>query len=161
MDRKTRILVDVTLLVAFLAAYYPSATGVPLHELLCLAVIAPALFHLVVNWEWVAHTSSAVFTKIRATSALNLVVDGVLFLATVTVMVSGFMVSQTLAGLVGVTTTPDEAWHVIHSVSADVTMLAFLAHAALHVPWFVRTVRALASAPARERPAAASPSLYR
>ena len=64
-------------------------------------------------------------------------VDVALFIVAVTVMLSGLLVSQSVAGTFGVTIVPSSLWVSTHSWSADATILLLLVHFALHWRWIV------------------------
>ncbi len=94
----------------------------------------PALYHLVINWDWVVRWASKLMAKLKAVSRLNFVVDVGLFIATVTVMVTGIMV------LPGVVSTAEGTvvlgvWRDAHRLSSDATILLMLAHFLLHAEW--------------------------
>ena len=105
-----------------------------LHEWLAGLLVLPALYHLVINWDWVVRMAPRLIAKIRATSRLNFAVDVALFLATVTVMISGIMV------LPGVVSTAEgtvvlAVWQHAHKISSNLTLAAMVAHFALHAKW--------------------------
>ena len=52
MRARTRLALDASLLVAFVAAYRPAWTGLTVHQWLSLVIVAPLLVHGVVNWDW-------------------------------------------------------------------------------------------------------------
>ncbi len=94
----------------------------------------PALYHVAINWDWVVRVTSRLFEKLKVVSTANLVVDIALFLATVTVMLSGVMV------IPGVVSTVDgtvvlRVWSEAHRLSSYVTILAMVAHFLLHAEW--------------------------
>jgi hypothetical protein len=134
-------LVDTVLLAAFAAAYYPLRTGLAVHEWLCLLVIIPSLVHLVVNWNWARRVATSLFGRLRATTRVNFVVDSLLYLSVITVMVSGFVVSRVIGGVLGYEASPYPIWHHVHAVSADVTIVLALVHVALHWRWVVRVAK--------------------
>jgi hypothetical protein len=149
---------DVVLFVGILIASNPKVTGISLHEWLAAIIIAPALYHLVINWEWVVHAATRLAEKLKATSKLNFAVDVALFLATVAVMLSGFMV------LPGMLTAASGAvviriWHETHRIASLLTLLTMVVHLALHARWMldalVRTMTPAQHArPVRRRPPA-------
>jgi hypothetical protein len=141
MSAAKRLLVDLVLFAAVVAAYKPDETGITVHEWLALALAIPVLLHLVVNWDWVGRVGRALFRRLRRVTRLNFAVDTLLFVATVTVMLSGFVVSTALAGALGLATDPEPIWYAVHSVSADATMALALVHLALHWRWIVRVIR--------------------
>ena len=110
MTARARPALDLALFAALLVAYNPSWTGLAVHEWLCVAAVVPLLFHLIVNWEWVVQVGRRFGARLRVTPRVNLVVDAGLFVAAVTVMLSGLMVSQSIAGALGLVIVPDSTW---------------------------------------------------
>lgn len=145
MTNRARLALDLGLFVALLVAFFPGVTGISVHEWLSLAVFIPTVLHLAVNWDWVTRTAAKVLGRLRAVSRANLVVDTLLFVATVTVMLSGMMVSQAIAAALGVTVVPSVAWHLAHAVSARVVIVVMLGHFALHWRWVLRVARGMIS----------------
>lgn len=141
MSARVRLLLDVVLFGAFVAAYNPLHTGLPVHEWLCLALLAPAGLHLVVNWDWLERVCSTFFGRLRRATRVNFTVDILLFVATVSVMLSGFMVSRILAHALGYRPTSDPAWYRVHSLAANATVVLMVLHLVLHRKWVTRVVR--------------------
>ena len=146
MSRRVRLYLDVGLFLGFALAFAPAVTGISVHEWLSLAIIVPALVHLVVNWDWVMRVSAGLLGRIRTASKVNLAVDALLFGATVTVMLSGLMVSRTIATAIGVTSSSGTIWNAVHSLSATGTIALLVAHFGLHASWIARTLRGLVPA---------------
>jgi hypothetical protein len=142
MSAKTRLAIDIVAFCALLAAYNPAATGLPVHEWISIAVIVPLLVHTVLNWEWTVRIAETFFDRLIHQSRLNLVVDSVLFVSSVTVMLSGLMISQVVAPSLGFAATPTAVWVALHAVSADATVALLLAHFALHWKWMARVLGA-------------------
>lgn len=140
MTRQSRLALDIGLLIALLLAFFPGFTGISVHEWLSLATFVPVVVHLVVNWDWVMRTTSRILEKMRAASRINLTIDVLLFVATVTVLLSGMMVSQVIASAFGLSIVPSYAWHLAHSFSAKAVIVLMLVHLALHWRWIVRTL---------------------
>jgi len=141
MSVRSRLVLDILLFIALLTAFNPGATGISIHEWLSLAIVVPALLHLVINWDWVLRIASRVLARARAASKLNLAVDTLLFLATVTVMMSGLLISEVISAAFGLTLSADAIWYAIHSWSADATIVMLLVHGALHASWIARVLR--------------------
>lgn len=141
MSTRARLALDVAMFAAVLVAYNPAWTGSALHEWLCLAIMAALFVHLVVNWDQTTRMLARFVGRLRAMPRLNLVVDIALFVAFVTVMLSGLVISQAITGALGITNTPSALWIHVHSAAADVAVALLLAHAVLHWKWIVRTVR--------------------
>ena len=137
MSARARLWLDLALFGALFLAYNPAWTGVAVHEWLCVITLVPLLFHVIVNWDQTLAVLRRFADIVRATPKVNLVVDVALFIVAVTVMLSGLLVSQSVAGTFGVTIVPSSLWVSTHSWSADATILLLLVHFALHWRWIV------------------------
>lgn len=155
MRRRARLCLDIGLFLGFGFAFAPAVTGISVHEWLSLAIIVPSLAHVVINWDWVMRVTAGLLGRIRTASKVNLVVDVLLFSATVTVMLSGLMVSRTIAAAIGVTSAAGTIWNAAHSLSATGTIVLLVAHFGLHASWIGRTLRGLVPAVAEFEEAAA------
>jgi hypothetical protein len=140
MTARERLPINLFMFFAFIAAYRPLTTGLSLHEWLSLVLVAPILVHLVINWDWAVRVSVSFSRQLRKMNRVNLVVDVVLFVATVTTMLSGFMVSRVVSGFLGFAAPAGLVWHTVHSASADVVIALALLHTALHWKWFARVL---------------------
>jgi hypothetical protein len=149
MSARKRLALDVALFLALLVANNPAWSGLAVHEWLSIALIVPALLHLVVNWEWTVRVARSFLDRLYSVSRLNLLVDGVLFVSTVAVMVSGVMVSQVALGALGIAASPSALWIAVHSVTADVTVVFLLVHFGLHWRWIARVLGAFPVAGSR------------
>jgi len=143
MRTRTRLLLDLGLTAALVVAFNPAWSGIPVHQWLSIAVIAPLVVHLVVNWEWALRIVGRFFRKLLSVSRLNFVVDAALLVATVTVMLSGFMVSPALFVPFGMRFAVTTQWVVVHAWSANATMGLLAIHGVLHVKWALGAVRKL------------------
>ena len=143
MTIKSRLYLDLALFGALLLAYNPAWTGLAVHEWLCVAAIVPLLFHVIINWDQTLQILRRFAAIVRAMPKVNLVVDAGLFVAAVTVTVSGFMVSQAVAGALGISITPTALWIRVHSIGADATIALLLVHFVLHWRWIVNAARRL------------------
>ena len=139
MSARERLVLDVTVLVAVLAAANPAITGIALHEWVGIVLTVPALVHLVVNWDWVVRTVVGFLGKIRAASRVNLAVDAALFIAVVGVTLSGFLVIPGLAASLGLQASP--FWHAVHLATSDLTVALMVGHVVLHARWIAQVMR--------------------
>jgi hypothetical protein len=144
MRARTRLFLDSALLIGFIAAYRPTWTGISLHQWLCIAIVAPALVHLIVNWEWAVRIIRTFVKKLFSASRLNFVVDSLLLVSTVAVTVSGFMVSPDLIAPLGIRVAHPLEWHLVHSWTANATILIVLLHTGLHWRWLLAAANQLA-----------------
>ncbi|MDR3687666.1 MAG: hypothetical protein P4L93_11995 [Coriobacteriia bacterium] len=156
MRARTRFMLDILLTIGLVSAYRPTWTGISLHQWLSIAIIAPLLLHLIVNWQWAIQVLRTFLKRLFSASRLNFVVDCALLVSTVAVMLSGFMVSTWFVGPLGINSAHLLVWHAVHLWSANATIALFALHGALHWRWIVGTAKRLAdtSAPARARGAA-------
>jgi hypothetical protein len=137
MSLRARLWLDLALFTALVLAYNPAWTGISVHEWLCVIAVVPLLFHVVINWNQTLQILRRFAERMRSTPKVNLVVDAALFVAFVTVMLSGLLISQSVARSLGVTIAPDSLWTSTHAWSADATMLLLLVHFVLHWRWIV------------------------
>jgi hypothetical protein len=138
MTAQKRLPIDIFMFAAFLVGYKPFTTGLSLHEWLAVVLLVPVLVHMVINWDWAVRVSTKFSSHLRRTTRVNLIVDIVLFVFTVAVMLSGFMVSRVFAAAVGFSASPDPIWRTVHSLAADSVIALALVHFALHWKWFER-----------------------
>ena len=138
MSAGKRLALDAGLFIALLVAYYPARTGIAIHEWLSVALIVPLLMHLVINWDWTVRVISRFAERLRATSRPNLVADICLFVSAVALMLSGLMVSQSIAGVLEIAPAANAIWYALHSVTADLTVVLLLVHLGLHWRWIAR-----------------------
>jgi hypothetical protein len=143
MSARARLWLDLALFGALFLAYNPAWTGVAVHEWLCVIAIVPLLFHVIVNWDLTLAILRRFAEKLRATPKINLVVDTALFIVAVTAMLSGLLISQSVARAFGITIMPDSLWVSTHTWSADATILLLLVHFVLHWRWVVNAARRL------------------
>lgn len=141
MSTRDRFILDTSLLVTFLIAMNTSLTGIPVHEWLSVAVAAVIVWHLFTEWDWTVNAIGRFISKLQALSRVNLVLDILLFVAFVLVMLSGFLVSQSILPLLGLSVPFGPTWRIIHALSADATLLILGVHAGLHWRWVVKTTR--------------------
>ena len=139
MTARARLWLDLALFGALFLAYNPAWTRIAVHEWLSVVLIVPLLFHVIVNWDQTLSILRRFAQIVRATPKVNLVVDGALFVAAVTVSLSGLLISQYVLKAAGVTVVPTALWVDTHRWSADATMLLLLVHFALHWRWIVKT----------------------
>jgi hypothetical protein len=139
MTARARLWLDLALFGALFVGYNPGWTRVAVHEWLCVIAVVPLLFHVIINWDQTLRILNRFAEIVRATPKVNIVVDAALFVAAVTVMLSGLLISQYVAKAVGITIVPTSLWVTTHRWSADATMLLLLVHFALHRRWIVKT----------------------
>lgn len=138
MSARARLWLDLALFGALFLAYNPAWTRIAVHEWLSVVIIVPLLVHVIINWDQTLAIMRRFAQIVRTTPKINLVVDAALFVAVVTVMLSGLLVSQYVLRAVGVSVTPTALWADTHRWSADATILLLLVHFSLHWRWILR-----------------------
>lgn len=138
MSVKARLVLDLVMSAAFMAAFNPGVTGISLHEWLSLALIVPVFVHMVINWDWVTRIARKVVGKLRALTRVGFAVDVALFIATVAVMLSGLMVSRFIMPALHLSVAASGQWEVLHALSARAVIAVLLVHVGLHWRWFMR-----------------------
>ena len=141
MDKKN-FWIDIGILLAFLVTMEPRFGGIAVHEWLSIALAAAIVVHLLLHWAWIAGVGGRFFRRLWHASRLKFVVDGLLFVASVAVMLSGLLISRSALPALGI---PVEqaggTWRVLHSLSADLSILLVGLHFALNWDWVVRVTR--------------------
>lgn len=137
---RTNLILDTGLLLAFLVAMEPRFSGVPIHEWGTLALALAVIVHLLLHWDWIINVGATFFRKLWHSSRLKFVVDVLLFVAFITVMLSGVEISRVAAPAVGLPLASGGIWRLLHTLSADLGILLVGVHFALSWKWVVSTV---------------------
>lgn len=141
MKTKTNLLVDLSILVGFLIAFEPSITGMEIHEWLGLALFFTLLVHLILHWQWVVKVTLRFFKKMSLSTRINYLVDFLIFLAFITLNLSGLLISKFALQKLGIDLPASSAWRQIHSLAADVTLYLVALHFALHWNWVFTAIK--------------------
>lgn len=132
MNNKKRLMLDVAMFATIVVLMNPILTGINTHIWLGLALFAPALLHVALNWDWAMRTVDRLFEAIRGASRAKLVLGFGLFVSFVTVMLSGVMVIPAVANSF---IAAYAAWHVLHTLSAWAFTGLALTHLVVHFRW--------------------------
>lgn len=134
LSPRNRLLLDIALFAAFVVASNPLWTGITLHAWFSAILLAPVLYHIAINWDWVWRTADRIFEKLKAASRVNFFLDVVLFVATVTLMLSGIVV---LPGVLvpDPNSLVDDVWRGVHAMSSDTVLVLLVVHLLLHAKW--------------------------
>lgn len=147
MSTKTNLILDVTIFTAFLIAFEPGLTGIPIHEWLSLAFAATLILHLLFHWKWIITIGGQFFKKFFHESRLNFFVDSLFFIGMTIAMFTGIMISRAVLPLFGIQLPENSPWRTLHSLSTDLTMLTLGLHIALHWKWIVNAIKRYIIAP--------------
>ena len=138
---RTNLIVDIVILLAFLAANNPSLTGLPVHEWFAVAAGVVFFTHLLFHWDWVMSISKTFFNKLIHESRFNYLVDALLVLAYVVVFISGLLISRNVMVTLGIHIPASPAWCEFHSLSANLALALTSLHFAMHWKWFVNATK--------------------
>jgi hypothetical protein len=138
---KTNLLVDTGILIALLTVTQPGLTGLPVHEWLGVAFLGAIVAHLVLHWNWIISVAARFIKKLFHSSRLEFILDAVLFVAFVTVMTSGLVISRTVLPFFGLSAVRSPLWAGLHRTAADATLLLAGLHFAIHWNWVVGMVK--------------------
>ena len=151
---KTNLILDLTIFTAFLAASNPRITGNSIHEWLGISFAAAIITHLLFHWKWIVNVSTEFFKKLFHQSRLNFLVDSLFFIAMVGVTFSGILISKDVLNLFGISLNADQGWRMIHSATADLSVITLGIHIALHWKWITTTLNRFITSPVRSMLAA-------
>lgn len=138
---KTNLYVDLGIFAAFLVVFEPALTGVTIHEWFSLAFAAAIVVHLLLHWNWIVSVTVKFFRKLWHTSRLNYVLNVLLLAAFVAIMLSGIMISRSVAPVLGLQLGEAREWRFIHSSAANFSLLLLGLHVALHWKWIVSALK--------------------
>jgi uncharacterized protein DUF4405 len=135
MSTKTNLILDLTMLGAFLAVSNPHLTGTTVHEWLAVSLAGAVLTHLLLHWDWIMKIGKEFFKKLWHQSRLNFVVNTLFFVAMTGTLFSGLMISQSVLSTLGIHLAVSGAWKSIHFLMSDVSVIMLGVHFALHLKW--------------------------
>jgi hypothetical protein len=145
----TNLLVDVLMFFAFLVAMDVNFTGVSIHEILCLSLAATLVLHMLLHWNWISQVTRRMFGKLAFQARINYILNFLLFMDMVVITFTGIMISKTVVPALGIEITHSRIWRVLHSTSADLSLVILGLHIALHWKWLLSVVNRLFKRPAR------------
>ncbi|GAB4539625.1 MAG: DUF4405 domain-containing protein [Anaerolineales bacterium] len=147
---------DALTFIAFLIAMDPRSSGITVHEWMTIALAATLIVHLLLNWDWILQTTQKLFRGKLNGARVNYILNWLLFTDGVLLMLSGVLISQSVAPALGWNLPQNFAWRELHSLSANIALLILGLHIAMHWNWIATTFKRLF---ARNAPQPASVSL--
>lgn len=137
MLTKKKLILDLSMLGAFLAVSNPRLTGIAIHEWLALSLAGAVITHLLFNWEWIVNVGKTFFKKLWHQSRLNFVVNIAFFIAMTGTLFSGLMISKSVLPTLGIQLASSGNWRSIHFMMSDLSVIVLGIHFALHWKWVV------------------------
>lgn len=138
---KTKLVLDILIFMAFLIAMEPHSSGITIHEWLATSLIAVLIVHLLLSWDWITQITRRFIGKINTQSRLNYILNWLLFIDGTVIMLSGFMISESLMPYLGIQLPRNFAWRGLHEFSTNLFLLLLGLHTALHWGWVVDTFK--------------------
>lgn len=144
-------IVDVTLFAVFLLVMNVPLTGIAIHEWLGIAIGIGVVVHLIQHGNWVATISHRFRSATSFRNRLNYVMTGLLFVAFVSIILSGLVISEAAMPWVGIAMSQSAFWLWLHLVSVNVVLLLTAFHIALNWQWIVANYTRFVLDPVRTR----------
>lgn len=138
---KTKFVLDILIFIAFLIAMEPRSSGITIHEWLATSLIAVLVVHLLLSWDWITQITRRIVGKINTQSRLNYILNWSLFIDGTIIMLSGFMISESLIPYLGIQLPGNFAWRGLHELSTNLFIVLLGLHTALHWGWVVDTFK--------------------
>ena len=129
--------IDLVTFIVFFLIVAPQSTGIPVHEWLSVVFVGTFVVHIVAHWQWVIEMSKRFFKKMQGEIRFNYILDALFFLFMTTALMSGFLISEAVLPVLGVSLTIDPFWVTLHEMSANLSLLILAIHLAMHWQWIV------------------------
>lgn len=134
---KTKLWIDITIFIGFLITMSPRSSGIAIHEWLATALIAALVVHLLLSWDWIIQITSRFLGRVSRASRINYILNWLLFFDGTLIMLSGFMISESLLPSLGIRLPQGFVWRRLHDMSANIFLPILGLHTALHWNWIV------------------------
>lgn len=138
---KLKLIVDIGIFIGFLITMEPHASGLTVHEWLATALMAVLVVHLLLSWDWIVQITRRFLGKIKTQPRINYILNWLLFIDGTIIMLSGFMISESLMPALGIQLPRNFAWRSLHDLSANLFLILLGLHTALHWSWIVDTFK--------------------
>ena len=136
-----KLYLDIVLLVSFILANIPQATGIPFHEWIGFLFVIPLIVHILLDWQWVVNTTKRLFGKLPGEVRFNHFWDLLIFVMMVLVVLTGTVISESALPALGIHVTIDPFWSTMHDITANLTMIFIGVHLAMHWRWIVNAFK--------------------
>ena len=129
---------DTFLFLAVCALMVTVFTGIPIHEWLGIALIPALLFHVLLQWPWIA-TRTRRLAEPRWRTRVNYLINFSLFLCMAATIQSGFVISRVAMPSFFPGWTGDRRWGQVHGLASSALLIMIGLHVALNWGW-IRSV---------------------
>lgn len=134
---KTKLVIDILIFLAFLIAMDPRSSGIAIHEWLATSLIAALVVHLLLSWDWISNLTRRFAGRMNNVSRINYILNWSLFIDGSVIMLSGFMISESLLPFLGISLPHNFTWRGLHELSTNLFLALLGLHTALHWGWIV------------------------
>jgi hypothetical protein len=134
---RVKLMIDIIIFFIFLITMDPRSSGIAVHEWLATSAIAALVVHLLLSWDWIVNITRRFIGKVSGISRTNYILNWLLFIDGTVIMLSGFMISESLLPFLGIKLPRGFDWRSVHDVSANFFLLLLGIHTALHWAWIV------------------------
>jgi len=141
LQTKTKLAIDIAIFIAFLIAMDPRSTGIAIHEWLATASLAAIVVHLLLSWDWIVQVTRRFASTTSGQTRLNYLLNWAMFLDVTVLMLSGFMISETVMPSLGISLPGNFAWRSLHEFTSNAFLVLLGLHTALHWSWIVNTFK--------------------
>ena len=141
VSTRTKLWVDIVLLVSFMAVSAPHATGIPLHEWLSFAFVPVFIAHLVMNWDWILRVYRRFLKPLGGSTRINAIWDLLLYGWMLFAFLSGVLASRAALPAFAASWLPDTFWNDVHHISSNLLLPLLGVHLGLHAKWIVGALR--------------------
>lgn len=138
---RIKLWLDVIIFLVFLIAMDPRSSGIAIHEWLATAAIGALVVHLLLNWDWIVQITRRFIGRVNAQSRINHILNRLLFMDGTVIMLSGFMISESLMPFLGIQLPENFAWRELHDMTSNLFLILLGLHTALHWNWVVDVTR--------------------
>ena len=134
--KTTKIIANLALLVSFILTYFIDLTGLELHQYLGVTAAGIMGVHVITHWTWITNVSRRLFKKMSGRVRLYYLLDGALFLAFITITITGVLISTWLE----VFLSDYMVLRSIHIISSIAGLVLLIVKMGLHWKFFTKTL---------------------
>ena len=135
------LVLDVFMLALVCVLEALSLTGLTWHEWLGFVLCALVLFHVILQWPWFTTEFRRLFTRGACRTRVNSALNYLLFIVMVAVLVSGVLISNQIAPLIGGTLGRSRVWTDLHGWLNFTLIVLVGVHLAMNWDLILGTIR--------------------
>ncbi len=132
---------DIGMLVLVCVLQSLSLTGLAWHEWLGFLLCAMVSFHVILQWPWFATEFRRLFTPGAYRTRVNSALNYLLFIVMVAVLVSGVLISNQIAPLIGGALGRPLVWSELHGWLNFTLIVLVGVHLTINWDWILGAIR--------------------